>query len=107
MVNPMSQVQGEGLAMKSYRHLISFSGCLGRTFLSDVPGIYARWLIPSLFASGLTQPLIRFYQSQSVTVPLFVCQLGALTIHVPLIYFLIWPAGFGFVGAAMSASIAW
>lgn len=75
--------------------------------ISHLAGLYARWLLPSLFASSFIQPLIKFYQAQSQTGPLAWCQLVALLIHIPLTYVLVWPLKLGFLGAAMSSSVAW
>ena len=36
-----------------------------------------------------------------------VCQLVALMIHLPLIYILMWPMQLGYLGAAISTSVAW
>eukprot|EP00271_Cylindrocystis_brebissonii_P015931 TRINITY_DN3900_c0_g1_i1.p1 TRINITY_DN3900_c0_g1~~TRINITY_DN3900_c0_g1_i1.p1 ORF type:complete len:477 (-),score=34.01 TRINITY_DN3900_c0_g1_i1:1078-2475(-) len=70
-------------------------------------GNYAQLLLPTAFASALTQPLIKFYQAQSETVLLAVCQFAAVAVQIPLIYVFVWPLGFGYRGAAIATSIAW
>ncbi|KAL5715458.1 hypothetical protein ACHQM5_017272 [Ranunculus cassubicifolius] len=68
--------------------------------------IYMRYLIPSLFAYGVLQCMLRFLQTQTVVIPLVVCSVIPLALHVGLTYVLVYCTVLGFKGAALSVSIS-
>ncbi|XP_078432979.1 protein DETOXIFICATION 18-like [Wolffia australiana] len=74
--------------------------------IAKAAAIFIRPLIPGLFATGLLECLLRFLQTQSAVVPLAVCSVGPLILHVPITYLLVHRAGLGFTGAAMAASVS-
>ncbi|KAL3686045.1 hypothetical protein R1sor_004067 [Riccia sorocarpa] len=67
---------------------------------------YIRFLIPTLFAYALLQPLVKFLQTQSAVKAMAVFSAITLAIHVPLCYLVIYTLGFGFRGAAIVTGIS-
>lgn len=74
--------------------------------ISKNAGIYARWLIPNLFAYASAQPLTRFLQTQSLVLPMVLCSCTAILCHIPLCWLLVYKTDLGFIGAAISTSIS-
>ncbi|MQL97438.1 hypothetical protein Taro_030129 [Colocasia esculenta] len=74
--------------------------------VSQTAAAYMRPLIPALFAYGLIQCMLRFLQTQSAVIPLVVCSVVPLAFHVAMTYLLVYPAGLGLRGAALSAGIS-
>lgn len=74
--------------------------------LSEMAGQYTRLLIPMLFAAGTFQAVVRFLQTQNGVhiMPLF--SIATMIFHVPLLWFLMYKLGIGFLGAAMAISIS-
>ncbi|WRX21549.1 Multi antimicrobial extrusion protein - like 10, partial [Theobroma cacao] len=52
--------------------------------ISEVASIYSIWLIPALFADAFLQSLVRYFQSQSLILPLFLSSCATICLHVPL-----------------------
>ena len=75
--------------------------------IASKAGTYAKWIIPTLFASSTSQPFVKFLQSQSVVSPLFFIYLCTLILHVPICWFLVFQSGMGYVGAALANSISY
>ncbi|XP_020522734.1 protein DETOXIFICATION 12 isoform X2 [Amborella trichopoda] len=73
--------------------------------ISAEAGRYIVWLIPGLFAFALLQPLVKFLQAQSITMPMLLSSTATLCLHVPLCWALVFPCQLGSIGAAMSMSI--
>ncbi|KAL7129527.1 hypothetical protein ABFS83_13G072900 [Erythranthe nasuta] len=69
-------------------------------------GLYLKYLIPSLFAVGLLQNILRFLQTQSVVVPLVVCSFVPLALHVGIAYALVHRTPLAYTGAPLAASIS-
>ncbi|KAJ3670496.1 hypothetical protein LUZ60_010820 [Juncus effusus] len=74
--------------------------------VAHLSGLYLKYLIPGLFANGYLQCLLRFLQTQSVVLPLVVCSLVPLLLHILVTYLLVHVAGLGFVGTSISASVS-
>lgn len=74
--------------------------------VAEATAAYMRPLIPGLFAYGLIQCMLRFLQTQSAVIPLVVCSVAPLALHVGITYLLVHPAGLGFTGAALSSAIS-
>ncbi|XP_078433706.1 protein DETOXIFICATION 18-like [Wolffia australiana] len=64
--------------------------------VAEAASTFIRPLIPGLFANALLQCLIRFLQTQSAVVPLAVCSVGPLLLHVPITYLLVHRSGLGY-----------
>lgn len=75
--------------------------------ISTHTGIYARWLIPSIFPYGLLQCQLRFLQSQSKVKPLIISAGFTSLLHVLVCWTLVFKYGFGNKGAALSNAISY
>ncbi|KAK6134628.1 hypothetical protein DH2020_031638 [Rehmannia glutinosa] len=69
-------------------------------------GLYLKYLIPGLIAYGFLQNILRFLQTQSVMMPLVVCSLVPLALHVGIAYALVHWTTLAYRGAALAASIS-
>ncbi|KAJ4850882.1 hypothetical protein Tsubulata_007127 [Turnera subulata] len=75
--------------------------------ISAGAGLYARWLIPSIFPYALLQCQVRFLQAQKNTLPL-VISTGATTLcHALVCWTLIFKLGLGNKGASLSLGISY
>ncbi|XP_051124932.1 protein DETOXIFICATION 19-like [Andrographis paniculata] len=74
--------------------------------IAKAAGLYLKYLIPSLFAYGFLQNILRFLQTQSVVMPLVVCSLVPLVLHFGIGYGLVHWSGLGYTGAPLAASIS-
>ncbi|XP_024023313.1 protein DETOXIFICATION 16 [Morus notabilis] len=70
-------------------------------------GRYARVMIPSLFAYGLLQCLIRFLQTQNIVFPMVVCAGIATVLHIFWCWVLVLKSGLGSSGAALANNISY
>ncbi|XP_047953788.1 protein DETOXIFICATION 18-like [Salvia hispanica] len=74
--------------------------------IANSAGVYLKYLVPGLFAYGLLQNMLRFLQSQSVVMPLVVCSLVPLALHIGVAYALVNWSSLGYSGAPVAASIS-
>lgn len=70
-------------------------------------GLYARWLIPSIFPYGILQCQLRFLQTQSRLKPLVISTCFTSLIHVLLCWALVFRLGMGNKGAALCDAISY
>ncbi|XP_042413937.1 protein DETOXIFICATION 10-like isoform X2 [Zingiber officinale] len=63
---------------------------------------YAIWMIPGLFAYAITQPLMKFLQSQSLIFPMLLSSVSTLCLHVLFCWLLVYKSSLYNVGAAVS-----
>ncbi|KAJ6766593.1 PROTEIN DETOXIFICATION 7-RELATED [Salix purpurea] len=70
--------------------------------ISIVACQYAIRLIPALFAYSILQPLLRYFQSQSLIHPILTSTCAALGFHIPLCWALIYKWELGNAGAAFA-----
>ncbi|CAG7901344.1 unnamed protein product [Brassica rapa] len=75
--------------------------------VSQEAGKFATWLIPALFAYAILQPLVQFFQAQSLILPLVVSSVSAICCHLVLCWSLIFKFGLGRLGAAISISVSY
>ncbi|KAF4350967.1 hypothetical protein F8388_021674 [Cannabis sativa] len=75
--------------------------------ISRQAGQFLLWLIPALFAYATLQPLIRYFQSQSLIKPLLVSSCVSISCHVPLCWTLVFKCGLQHCGAAISIGISY
>ncbi|KAG6491052.1 protein DETOXIFICATION 10-like [Zingiber officinale] len=68
---------------------------------------YAIWMIPGLFAYAITQPLMKFLQSQSLIFPMLLSSVSTLCLHVLFCWLLVYKSSLYNVGAAVSLSISY
>ncbi|KAK1267849.1 MATE efflux family protein 5 [Acorus gramineus] len=92
------------LILASMEKLLTLAG--QDPLISSNAGLYAAWMIPSLFAYSISQPLMRFLQAQSLTSPMFVSSVTALCLHIPLCWVLVFKSGLGIVGAALAIGVS-
>ncbi|KAF8091626.1 hypothetical protein N665_0441s0033 [Sinapis alba] len=74
--------------------------------ISELACRYSILLIPALFGCALLQPMIRYFQSQGLVLPLFLSSFGALCFHIPFCWLLVYKLRFGTVGAALSIGVS-
>ncbi|KAJ8758537.1 hypothetical protein K2173_000258 [Erythroxylum novogranatense] len=74
--------------------------------ISHKAGTFLACLTPGLFGHAVLQPLIRYYQVQSLVIPLLIGSGVALCIHVPLCWALVNKTGLGNNGAAFAMCIS-
>lgn len=75
--------------------------------VSQEAGKFATWLIPGLFGYAALQPLVRFFQAQSLILPLIMSSISALICHVVLCWSLVFKFGFGSLGAAVALGVSY
>ncbi|GMI74910.1 hypothetical protein like AT1G15170 [Hibiscus trionum] len=74
--------------------------------ISHEAGKFIRWLIPGLFAYATFQPLVRYFQTQSLITPMLVCSCASLLVHIPLCWALVFKSGLENIGGALAISIS-
>lgn len=75
--------------------------------ISREAGVYAQFMLPSLFAYGLLQCLVRFLQTQNIVFPMMVSSGIATLLHVLICWLLVFKSGLGTKGAALANSISY
>ncbi|KAH9746540.1 protein DETOXIFICATION 12 [Citrus sinensis] len=70
--------------------------------ISHEVGKFMIWLLPALFAYATMQPLIRYFQSQSLIIPMFLSSCAALCLHIPICWSLVYKSGLGNLGGALA-----
>ncbi|XP_030499345.2 protein DETOXIFICATION 12 [Cannabis sativa] len=75
--------------------------------ISHEAGKFIIWLIPALFAYATLQPLVRYFQTQSMITPMVITSFAILCFHIPLCWVLVFKSGMGNVGGALAISISY
>lgn len=75
--------------------------------ISEEAGIYAKFMIPSIFAYGLLQCFNRFLQTQNIVFPLMVTSGITTLLHILVCWILVFKSGLGSRGAAVANSISY
>lgn len=75
--------------------------------ISELAGVYCRWVIPQLFAYALNFPLQKFFQSQSRVWVMAAISGIVLGIHTLLTWVFVTAFRRGLVGAAIAGNISW
>ena len=75
--------------------------------IAAVAGEYARWLIPSLALYVPLQCQVRFLQAQGLVLPVMAGSAASVLCHIPLCWALVYKAGMGANGAAISNAISY
>ena len=70
-------------------------------------GLYARWMIPSLFGYGLLQCHNRFLQAQNIVLPLMLSSGFTASFHILVCWMLVFKLGLGSKGAGLANSISY
>ncbi|GFQ05096.1 mate efflux family protein 5 [Phtheirospermum japonicum] len=74
--------------------------------ISQEAGKFMTWLIPALFGYATLQPLIRYYQMQSMIFPMLVSSIVTLCFHVLVCWALVYKTGLGNLGGAVAMGIS-
>ncbi|XVF14462.1 hypothetical protein REPUB_Repub09cG0062500 [Reevesia pubescens] len=69
--------------------------------------VFARGLIPQLYAFALSCPMQRFLQAQNIVNPLAFMSVGVFLMHILLTWLAIDVFGFGLLGASLTLSLSW
>ncbi|PIA33363.1 hypothetical protein AQUCO_04100051v1, partial [Aquilegia coerulea] len=77
------------------------------TEISVIAGTFTQWMIPSLFAYGLLQCIIRFLQTQNIVFPMVISSGITCLLHIPLCWILVFKSGLGNKGAALANTISY
>lgn len=75
--------------------------------ISKEAGSYTQYMIPSLFAYGLLQCILKFLQTQKIVFPMVLTSGIAAVLHVLLCWLLVFKSGLGIKGAALANSISY
>ncbi|CAN0888005.1 Protein DETOXIFICATION 14 [Linum grandiflorum] len=67
---------------------------------------YSICLVPGLFGSAMLQAMTRYFQTQSLILPMLFASLATMCFHVPLCWFLVFKTGLRYLGAALAVSIS-
>ena len=74
--------------------------------ISHEAGRFTTWLVPSLFGFAFLQPLIRYYQMQSLVLPMLITSCATLILYIPLCWALMFKSELKSVGAAMAINVS-
>ena len=74
--------------------------------ISKTAGEYACFMVPSLFAYGLLQCLVKFLQTQNIVFPMMICSGITTLLHILICWFMVFKSSLGFRGAALANSIS-
>ena len=75
--------------------------------ISTVACKYAICLVPALFAFAVLQPLLRYFQTQSLIYPILVSTCAALFFHIPFCWALVYKWELGNIGGALSIGVSY
>ncbi|CAK9142293.1 unnamed protein product [Ilex paraguariensis] len=86
-------------------HILSFLG--QDPEISAEAGLYARFMIPSIFAYALLQCHVRFLQAQNNVVPMMLSAGITTLLHLLICWSLVFKSGLGNKGAALANAISY
>ncbi|XP_059642462.1 protein DETOXIFICATION 41-like [Cornus florida] len=69
--------------------------------------IFARGLIPQLYAFSISCPMQRFLQAQNIVNPLAYIAVGVFLLHILLTWVAVCALNYGLLGAALTLSLSW
>lgn len=75
--------------------------------ISIVARKYAICLVPALFANAILIPLLRYFQCQSMVLPMLLSNCATVCIHVPLCWALVYKWELGYIGAALAIGLSY
>ncbi|KAI3976598.1 hypothetical protein MKX01_008456 [Papaver californicum] len=75
--------------------------------ISLAAGVYARFMIPSIFSYGLLQCEVRFLQTQSIVFPMMISSAITAILHILVCWVLVFKTDLGFRGAATANAISY
>ncbi|KAL9257101.1 DETOXIFICATION 12-like protein [Drosera capensis] len=74
--------------------------------ISHEAGKFMTCLVPTLYAQAVLQPLVRYFQSQSLMIPMVLSSCIALCVHIPLCWVLVFRTRLENLGAAVAMDIS-
>ncbi|KAK6134253.1 hypothetical protein DH2020_031989 [Rehmannia glutinosa] len=74
--------------------------------ISHEAGKFTMWLVPALFGYATLQPLIRYYQMQSLILPMLISSCVTLCFHVPVCWALVFKSGLENLGGAVAMGLS-
>lgn len=69
-------------------------------------GKFTSMLVPALFAYAIFQPLTKYFQTQSLTIPMLISSCVTLCLHIPLCWTLVFKSGLRNLGGALAISVS-
>ncbi|GMY07223.1 MATE efflux family protein 5 [Fagus crenata] len=75
--------------------------------ISHEAGKFTIWLVPALFAYAILQPLVRYFQIQSLVKPMLISSCATLCFHIPLCWVLVFRSRLERLGAAVAIGISY
>ena len=69
--------------------------------------VFARGLIPQLYAFAISCPMQRFLQAQNIVNPLAYMSVGVFILHCILSWLAVYVLDYGLLGAALTLSLSW
>ncbi|CAL8097051.1 unnamed protein product [Prunus armeniaca] len=73
--------------------------------ISREAGKFTIWLLPALFTFATLQPLIRYFQAQSLIIPMLISSVTTLLFHIPICWVL--KSGLDHLGGPLAISISY
>lgn len=75
--------------------------------IASAAAIFVYGLIPQIFAYACNFPIQKFLQAQSIVFPSAYISAAALVVHVVLSWVVVYPLGWGLLGASLMLSFSW
>ncbi|XP_052206439.1 protein DETOXIFICATION 41-like [Diospyros lotus] len=75
--------------------------------IADEGQVFARGLIPQLYAFAISCPLQRFLQAQNIVNPLAYMSVGVFLLHILITWLAVYVLNYGLIGAALTLSLSW
>nr|AFW17284.1 putative multidrug and toxic compound extrusion protein 1 [Diospyros kaki]AMU19395.1 MATE3 protein [Diospyros kaki] len=75
--------------------------------IADEGQVFARGLIPQLYAFSISCPLQRFLQAQNIVNPLAYMSVGVFLLHILITWLAVYVLNYGLIGAALTLSLSW
>lgn len=69
--------------------------------------VFARGLIPQLYAFAISCPMQRFLQAQNIVNPLAYMSVGVFLLHILLTWIVVFVLDYGLLGAALTLGLSW
>ncbi|CDP16070.1 unnamed protein product [Coffea canephora] len=91
-----------------YLYSGSFLKSIGQSAsIAEQGQIFARGLIPQLYAFAISCPQQRFLQAQNIVNPLAYIAVGVFLLHILLTWLAVYVLNYGILGAALTLSLSW
>ena len=91
-----------------YLYSGSFLKSIGQSdSIAEQGQIFARGLIPQLYAFAISCPQQRFLQAQNIVNPLAYIAVGVFLLHILLTWLAVYVLNYGILGAALTLSLSW